>query len=57
MINNSQYRKTVDLSKLNLTFMQSMISLGPVEVGSNLNFPLSVAKATTADLTPFILPT
>ena len=57
MINNSQYRKTVDLSKLNLTFMQSMISLGPVEVGSNLNFPLSVAKATTADFTPFILPT
>lgn len=37
-----------------LTLMHSMISLGPVMAGSNRNFPLSVARATTADLRPFI---
>lgn len=45
-----------DLSYL-LTLMQSIISRGPVIAGSKTNLPLSVAKATTADLRPFIFMT
>lgn len=44
----------MDKTKYWLTLMQSMMSLGPVMAGSKRNFPLSVARATTADLRPFI---
>ena len=40
-----------------LTFIASIIFLGPVIAGSNLNFPLLVAKAMEADITPLSLMT